>query len=199
MIAVRATANFEQVLGIDPSLTCTGVANLAGTHVIRPPEGLVDVDRLAYITDVARMYLTPFSANGVGLVVMEGPAYGVNVGKSHERAGLFWALRLACRHLARPVAVVPPTTLKKFITGSGNATKVDVVREVTKRFPKFDGGADEADALVLYAMGRAWVGLPVVQLPAAHLKALDHVNWPVERDIGRFGVDQVVPRPTSKP
>jgi hypothetical protein len=53
-----------------------------------------------------------------------------------------------------------------------------VVREVTRRFAWFEGGEDEADALVLAAMGADWLDILSVTMPQTHRKALDAVAWP---------------------
>lgn len=54
--------------------------------------------------------------------------------------------------------MVPPTTLKKFVTGKGNAEKSLMIREVYKRWG-FDAADDnQADAVGLLQVGRAVIG-----------------------------------------
>jgi crossover junction endodeoxyribonuclease RuvC len=76
------------------------------------------------------------------------------------------------------VAVVSPASRAKYATGKGNAGKDVVMREVARRFPDFAGGEDEADALVLRAMGMDHLGYPMAPMPQTHRDALAAVQWP---------------------
>lgn len=165
-----------EVLGLDLSLTCTGMAGRGWTEGLTPPSGVTGCDRLKWIRE--RVQTAVIAAD---LVVIEGPAYGKQAGQSghHERAGLWWVIRCMIEEWCKPVAVVPPTVLKKYATGKGVADKAAVVREVTRRFPVFAGGSDEADAWVMAAMGADWLGHPYVQMPASHRAALQSCSWPV--------------------
>jgi crossover junction endodeoxyribonuclease RuvC len=174
------------VLGLDLSLTSTGAALHTGgetlTSRIRPPGGFRDHLRLSWLADkIAGL------AQGIPLVIVEGPSYGSTTGQRghHERAGLWWAITLRLWHDSVPFAVVPPAALKRYATGKGNAGKDDVLREVTKRFPWFTGGNDEADALILAAMGADHLGQPLTPMPATHRAALDGVQWPDTQETTR--------------
>lgn len=166
----------HKVLGLDLSLTCTGLAGAGWTDRLRSGDRR-GADRLTWL----RRELTDRFLGGVELVVMEGPSYGSTRGQSghHERAGLWWLVRVALADRAMRVAVVAPASLKLYAAGRGNADKAVVVREVTKRFPWFEGGEDEADALVLAAMGADHLGEPLVEMPQAHRAALTKVEWPL--------------------
>lgn len=167
-----------KVLGVDLSLTCTGIAGDGWTDTVKPPAKLRGHERLHHIRNtLVDRYLA-----GVTLVVVEGPSYG-NQGSSrqqghHERAGLWWIVTHTLWTRGTPFAVAPPAARAKYATGKGNAGKADVVREVTRRFPWFRGGEDEADALVLAALGADWLGAPMVAMPALHRAALTGCDWP---------------------
>ena len=165
-----------KVLGLDLSLTCTGVAGRGWTDTIKPHTKMRGADRLLFIRQQIVTTWTP----GTALVAIEGPSYGSQAGQSghHERAGLWWMVRCALRTHGIPVAVIPPASVKKYATGKGNASKADMVREVTRRFPWFAGGEDEADALVLAAMAADHLGQPMADMPKTHRVALDAVQWP---------------------
>lgn len=165
------------VLGIDLSLTCTGLAGNGWTDIIKPGDRR-GADRMIWI----RQQIIDGWLTGVTLAAIEGPSYG-NQGRSrqsghHERAGLWWLVRVALAHRGIPVAVVTPGTLKRYATGKGNADKADVIREVTRRFGWFQGGEDEADAVVLAAMAADHLGMPMVAMPQTHRAALTAVEWP---------------------
>jgi Holliday junction resolvasome RuvABC endonuclease subunit len=167
-------------IGLDLSLTATGVASSRGwTEVLHPPAKARGHVRLDWIRDQVLEHVGSVYEH---LVVIEGPSYG-NQGAArqsghHERAGLWWLITYAMWKRGIDYAVASPASRAKYATGKGNAAKADVVREVTRRFDWFTGGEDEADALVLAAMGADWLGHPIAVMPATHRKALDAVRWP---------------------
>ncbi len=187
-----------RVVGIDLSLTCTGLAlppihaNAAGNTMAikkpsgqRPENGWPELRRLRWMRDRVVGEVRRF-AGGVGagytctvLVVIEGIAISRQTGQHMTRAGLWWMTVDALDAMAGvQVAVVTPTCRAKYATGKGNAGKDVVMREVARRFPDFAGGEDEADALVLRAMGMDHLGFPMAQMPQTHRDALAAVQWP---------------------
>lgn len=171
--------NDPTAIGLDLSLTATGVASSAGwTEVIRPPAGTRGHPRIQHLRDTVLEMIPAV----VALVVVEGPSYG-NQGSRrqsghHERAGLWWMVTHSLWKRGIDYAVASPASRAKYGTGKGNADKATVVREVTRRFDWFAGGEDEADALILAAMGADWLGSPIVAVPQTHRAALDAVAWP---------------------
>jgi Holliday junction resolvasome RuvABC endonuclease subunit len=163
------------VIGLDPSLTHFGIASSRGwTRVLKPASrGHVRLQQLR--DDI----LEAIPADVV-LVVIEGPSYGSQARQAghHERAGLWWLVAHTMWKRGIDYAVAAPAARAKYATGKGNAAKADVVREVTRRFDWFTGAEDEADALVLAAMGADWLGHPIAPMPQTHRKALDAVRWP---------------------
>lgn len=163
-----------RVLGIDPSLTCTGLAGDGWTDTIKtsPKTGDIHTRYDLILTTITDRYL-----NGVDLVVIEGLSFDSH-DTSRKLAGLGWLLRHDLYRRGVPYADVPPSTLKQFIAGKGNAAKADVTREVTRRFPWFEGGEDEADAVALCAAGYERLGAPITVVPALNRGALAKVRWP---------------------
>lgn len=174
------------VLGLDPSLTGTGLAVIGpdtcttatiGTKGARA-DSLVDRDRrLADITHRVADHLTP----DVRLAVIEGPAPMTAGGSPWDRAGLWWRLvhRLHARDI--PVAVAAPTTRAKWATGSGKSDKAAVAVAVARMWQAVDLADDnQADALALATMGGQWLNLtlPGGTPLARHLDALSAVKWP---------------------
>ena len=161
------------MLGLDLSLTGTGVAH-AGVATTIAPKKLTDVARMDYITDGIFDYLD----KGVELVVMEGLAYGSVTGSAMERAGLWWRVKTFFVHERIAFAHVPPTVLKKYGTGKGNAGKDEVMIAVTRTFPDWEAkNNNEADAVVLANMGLAKLGLETPKLPKVQTDALEKVAW----------------------
>jgi crossover junction endodeoxyribonuclease RuvC len=165
------------VLGLDLSLTSTGTALFDGTDYatarLRPHPKLRGHERLDWLLDAIAE-----QTRHVPLVAIEGPAFGAQGSAYHQLAGLWWLVAHQLWAARTPFAVVPPSNVKRYATGKGNAGKDDVLREVTRRFPHFTGGNDEADALVLAAMGADHLGHPLTPMPATHRAALDGVQWP---------------------
>lgn len=167
------------VVGLDLSLTATGIASTKGWSETLKPTGMRAHQRLAWLHAALRMHIPAT----VDLVVVEGPAYSRQAGQSghHERAGLWWLIthRLLWGRDV-PFAVAPPTSRARYATGRGNAGKDEVLLACDRRFGHLIAADDNnaADAVVLAAMGADWLGHPLVDMPAANRKALDGVEWP---------------------
>lgn len=178
-----------RVVGIDVSLTSTGIAHLhiAGGMVIASTVAVLSkghrgdtlAQRHARMRDIRGqisdwLYGTRESPT---LTVIEGPSYGSTGGSAWDRAGLWWrvaGMAMACG----PVAVVAPTTRAKWATGKGNADKAAVAAAMARYAPAVDiTNSDEADALALAYMGAQKIGW-INASGAAQYKVLDSVTWP---------------------
>ena len=179
------------VVGLDLSLTSSGVAIIGWpgpamatpyAHVSRVrskgTRGDTLQDRHARLRMLAQAIID--EARGAALVVVEQPAFSAVGGSHHDRSGLWWLVvgRLLSREI--PVVEVTPGQLKKYATGSGVAGKDAVLAAVVRRYPCVDvGNNDEADALVLAAIGARRLGFPLEEsLPKPNLTALEAVSWP---------------------
>ena len=174
------------ILGVDPSLTSTGIARVDTEDRLAPETWTITstghkgdtlaqrCDRLTAIADEIALY-------ECDIVVIEAPSLGqARQGGTLDRNGLWWLIvsRLdRFDHL--PVVAVPPASLKRYATGKGNATKEAMVAAAARRLPHVDTGdqADRVDALWLAAMGADAYGCPLVDLPITHRAALDGVVW----------------------
>lgn len=119
---------------------------------------------------------------GSDLVVVEGPSYSSDSGKAHDRAGLWWLIVARLTGAGLQVVEVPPSSLKMYALGKGGgagAGKDDVLAAVVRRYHSIEfSGNDEADSLVLAAMGARFVGQPIDgDLPKTHTRAMDGVKW----------------------
>lgn len=194
----------SHAVGLDLSLTSTGIASIVGgfgptTSTLKPPAKLTGLDRMHWIQDAIDR-----RCFGASLVIVEGPSYGSQSGQQghHERAGLWWLIQQQLWKAGIPTAIVPPSNLKKFATGAGNAGKDAVMIATARRFPDFEGDNNAADALWLAAMGADHLGVPLVAMPAVNRAALDGVRWPTtsEETAMLLQDDRERPRPSdSKP
>ncbi|MFJ8855147.1 hypothetical protein [Streptomyces sp. NPDC102437] len=163
------------VIGLDLSLTCTGVAGAGWSDIIRTKRR--GDDRLNHLLAAVADFV-----KRADLVVMEGPSYGHAALAGHEDlAGLRVLVRQYCYRHQIPYGVVPPSSLKMFATGRGNATKGEVRSGVADRYGHHTEGVgryDQADAYTAMAMGLHHLGYPLATVPDRALKALDGCAWP---------------------
>lgn len=168
----------SSIYGLDLSLTGTGVARIGdgGNSVwTERSKGKVTdtlqqrVDRLNDLDSSIRSAIESGS-----MVAIETPAHNQTSGHHHDRSGLWW---LVVAELAPYCQVyeVSTTQVKKYATGKGNASKMEVMAAAIKRYPQFDIANDnEADAVVLAAFLARALGYPLEDsLPQANLSALD--------------------------
>lgn len=145
------------VVGIDQSLSCTGVAVLHRTaegvvthtaHAIVPTKrGLL---RLIEIESV----LADLTPKDTQLVIMEGYAFGAR-GAVFSLGELGGIIKRAVFKADIRMLICPPSTLKKFVTGSGIAPKNKMMLGVYKKWGVEFETDDEADAYALARVGEA--------------------------------------------
>lgn len=182
------------VIGLDLSLTGTGVARIA-TSTATPAVAVQLVTSKARARrkgDPAptigerslrlRRLAGPITelCAGANLVVVEGPSYASDSGAAHDRAGLWWLVVARLTGAGLNVVEVPPSVVKTYATGKGNASKDAVLAAVVLRYQHqlTVPGNNEADALVLAAMGARFTGTPLEQsLPQTHTRAMTSVRW----------------------
>lgn len=161
------------VLGVDLSLTSTGLATASWTGTVKGRG--TGYDRLRQVRGAI---LQAAEREQPALVVVEGPSFG-SVGRGqHERGGLWWMACEALDAAGYAIAVAPPPNVKKFATGSGNADKDQMILAAARGFAWFAGNNDQADALWLCALGHEFLGDPLLEMPAKNRQALLGVAWP---------------------
>lgn len=150
------------VVGVDPSLSHT-----AGHVLLDHGVDAVDsrpfsikgelkkfpspIARLAFMRDrfVAELRTV---AHSEPLVVIEGYAFGSKFAREQmgELGGVY---RLAAYDLGLSVLIVPPTTLKKFVTGKGSAEKDAIRMFCLKKWNYESVNNDDGDAYALMRLG----------------------------------------------
>lgn len=165
------------IVGIDPSLTGTAVCVGETTKVITsPPSGPLPALRIARYRVLVSQVLIVVPKQS--LVFIEGYSFGSNGGQATDRAEYGGILRYhLCGHgMECTVVEVPPTSLKKWATGSGAGDKTPMIAALTKRYGVEFRTNDEYDAYALARLGEQYAGLvePANQIQAeviAKLKA----------------------------
>jgi crossover junction endodeoxyribonuclease RuvC len=176
------------VVGIDPSLTGTGIASSNGwCEVIgykRPRAKDPGITQLPHGERLAAMRaLLHQVLNTVGtpaLAVIELPAVSRSGGGAHERGWFWWQIYNHLTASEIPVGLLSPNQRALYATGKGTAAKGAVIDAVTRRFPDWatEGNDNAADAVALMAAGRDWIGQPITDMPKTHRAALDKAVWP---------------------
>jgi Holliday junction resolvasome RuvABC endonuclease subunit len=132
--------------------------------------------RIERIVDQVNDYAGRWSAD---LIVLEGPSIMSKGGSNWDRAWLWGSVVETL--LSTGIAVVPPTVLKKWAAGKGNADKAAVAVGIARLWEQFECESDnEADALGLASMGSQWLRFGVVPERAHHMECRTKVEWPGE-------------------
>jgi crossover junction endodeoxyribonuclease RuvC len=176
----EAPAPAAQVIGLDLSLTGTGMADGQTTWLVTSKGTDKDSlpQRWARLSRLARDICRRIPAD-CALVLIEGPSFGSRDGHAHDRSGLWWLVVSALHAAGIQVVEVAPSSLKLYATGRGNAKKELVVDATARRYPHVVTGADSnrCDAHWLAVMGLGHLtGRHVV--PAAQQQAMVKVRWP---------------------
>ncbi|MDX3714375.1 hypothetical protein PV733_36720 [Streptomyces europaeiscabiei] len=178
------------VYGLDLSLTCTGISD--GTRA----DALIPGDRDGHDRlEFHRRTIRDRIPDDTSLVVIEGVAMSVGYRPGVEEMTY---LRGIIRHdLWRrriPFAICPPQHRIIYACGRANPAKdypanrrktaaKGMVRDaVVSRYGvpcEGRGRYDQADSVILAAMGLHWLGYPLAVVPDTHRRALDGVTWPL--------------------
>ncbi|WP_246102616.1 crossover junction endodeoxyribonuclease RuvC [Streptomyces piniterrae] len=175
--AITAAGPRPRIIGLDLSLTSTGVALPDGT-TYRIKTRAVDADnRLVLIRDNIRRALAthrphlavvedlPITANSAGIT---GMVHGI--------------VRAELADAEVPRALIAAATLKAYAADNGRADKAQMAAAAYLaagvQFPD-DPGGDRCDAWWLRAAGHDWWGTPLFDLPDAQRARLTKAKWPV--------------------
>jgi crossover junction endodeoxyribonuclease RuvC len=157
---VKTSLRSKDVIGLDMSLVHTGWAHRTeydsiSSSVIKP-KNLRGVERLHYIADQVEFLLGGRTESDT-LIVIEGYSFGSR-GRSTVSLGELGGITRLCLHkLGFKYLEVAPKQLKKFITGNGNASKEEMIKEVNSKMGLELTDDNEADAVALTMLGKAYL------------------------------------------
>lgn len=149
------------ILGIDQSLTATGIVAISDKGIVHSetlrPKKMRGLKRLAFIKQHILHVVQTLKPH---TVVFEGYAMGIRGGKVFDLGELGGILKLAVaeNHPSIGIYVIPPKTLKKFFTGSGNADKDRMKLALVDNYSIEMYDNDQVDALALALAGMVLIG-----------------------------------------
>jgi crossover junction endodeoxyribonuclease RuvC len=149
------------ILAFDLSLTSTGYYFLDEKRSVNPENysgtiktNLKGISRLAYLEEQVRLLINIYKLD---LVVIEGYSYG-SKGRAVFDTGEFGgAVKLLLFKKKIPYLIIPPTSLKKFITGKGNSGKELMLLKTYKKYGSEFSDNNICDAFGLAMMGKAYM------------------------------------------
>jgi len=149
-----------RIMGLDLSLVETGIFVLDGDKEVarelitsKPKEDVPEVQRILSIAERIFYYITRYRPDKV---IIEGLSFGSKNSRSLcTLAKLNFQIEVYCFLDKIPYLIVPPTTLKKFITGKGNAKKEIMLMKILKRYGLEFENDNLADAYGLCRYGES--------------------------------------------
>lgn len=150
------------VVGIDPSLSATGLALADGSTVTVQNRKITGDKRLVHL------YLSVYNAVLLAdfAVIEDLPTHAKSAGLTGRSQGV---VRLALQQADVPYVALPPATLKKAATGKGNADKAAMLAALPAEVGEVIGKDDnQADAWWLRQCGLKLLDEPNL---LAHLTA----------------------------
>lgn len=159
-VAIDKQAPSIHFVGVDPSLTATGLAILSesGDVELRTIETTPHSHRSKYhrVRYIATTIREAIAALGSAVVCLEGPYIAA---KNMATARSLIELHTMVQHLLYwgkiPFREIPPATLKQFVCNKGNAKKEMIMMEVLDRWKIKTQDNNQADAAELAQMSRA--------------------------------------------
>jgi crossover junction endodeoxyribonuclease RuvC len=148
-------------IGIDPSLSETGIVGIRGnkiifSHLIKTKKTedtpAAELQRILDIVAEIKFFLEKYNP---GIVIMESVAMNArNTTALVQLSGLNYFLREVMFKNYNSF-LVTPTGLKKFATGKGNCQKDLILLEIYKRYKISFNNNNSADAFILAKIGNA--------------------------------------------
>jgi len=140
------------ILGIDQSLTNTGFCVLNESRIVKIGSISPDYNKNKWgrISEIIDSIIQVATKNGIDVMAREGFSYA-SQGQAYQLGGLGYSIDLAILETFPSVKllVVPPTILKKFVVGKGNAKKDEMLLWTYKAFKLEFKNSDECEAFCL--------------------------------------------------
>lgn len=164
-----------RICGLDLAIGATGICLPDGTVATIKPSSKGDA-RLTEIRDrIAQLHDGDHASD---LVVLEDVPATMKGAAGKIIPMLHGSVRAMLLDAGVPYAVIPPSTLKAYATGKGNADKTAMAIAALKRAGREFGDDNQCDAWWLRAAGLDWYEQPEFTLPQAQRDRLTKIAWP---------------------
>jgi crossover junction endodeoxyribonuclease RuvC len=171
MMMTTSSILFAKVIGLDISLRAPGLAAVSGnprSHVgnglevdsalIRIGEDIRGPERLSVVSNAVWEWLRNRGAGAGTLVVQEG--YGFSRQMGHSTGELGGCVRKILYENGCNLVVIPPSTLKRWVTGKGNDDKNVVIKKVFQRWSYDVDDDNQCDAFACAMLGLISINPP---------------------------------------
>lgn len=160
------------ILALDLSLNSTGYCMDGESGVLRPKStgwGRIDYlyEHIMHLSEEAEV------------AVLEGYSYHSRGRGLFNTAELGGIIRYGLRYCDTPIVDVPPSSLKLYAAGRGNAGKDEMIAAAIRRFGFPGSDNNEADAYLLWCMALHGYGFPVVDVPMKQAEQVERIEWPL--------------------
>lgn len=177
-LALNAIVAIEmRLMGLDLSLTSTGISSSGKTMCLMPAKSQRGAERLSFMS---RAILDKIKNDSIECVIIEGYSFASKNSQAHSIGELGGCVRMLLWESRIPYIDVPPTSRAKFATGKGNAGKTEVISSISSKTGLTFSGAgadDECDAWVLEQMGYAYLGISEFNWTKEQMAGLLKVDW----------------------
>jgi len=166
------------IIGIDLSLTGTGIADSYGEKTLRTNAADPMEARLILIRNhIAALDGVRYTI-GIDQTVVVLEDFVTRSPAASTLGMVHGIVRVALVEAGIPFVLVAPATLKKYVTGKGTAKKPDMRMAVYQRFGVDLSDDNQVDAYGLRAMALDAYGTPMAAMPVAQRECLDKIVWP---------------------
>jgi len=122
-----------KILGIDQSYNASGIIVLEGDNILHSEcfKSNKDFDRFGQAYEIAVHIGNIVDTYKPDIVAIEGLAFGMRGNVTRDLGGLQFVIVAHLQEVKKqPVVIIAPLTVKKFATGSGKATKSEMIERL---------------------------------------------------------------------
>jgi Holliday junction resolvasome RuvABC endonuclease subunit len=171
----------DNYLGLDLSLTGTGVVVLNAEdrveYAATLKSKLKGMERLLFIRNIVEDTIIKWNPK---LICVEGYSMGSSAGQAFSIGELGGVIKLLLHEMQHYPYLIPPTRLKKFITGGGKAEKDMIMMKVFQRWGWEAGDNNQSDSYGLAKIAQALGGAMGV-LNKAQQEVIQDILHPPEK------------------
>lgn len=167
--------NLKKIIGIDLSLTSTGVSCQGNMSIVSTKEK--GAQRLSIIS---KQILSICLDNEIECAIIEGYSFASRNSQAHSIGELGGCVRMTLWDAGIPYVDIPPTSRAKFATGRGNASKGEVMSAISAKTSivfSGSGSDDMCDAWILEQMALAKIGKSEYTWGVSNMSALEKIDW----------------------